>query len=68
MGDWRRRALLGGWTVFDDGWQRMLERRAASREKLVTQSWVDFFKGWLIEIAVVALIVSVFAFVFWLFR
>lgn len=45
-----------------------MKRRDAARHRLAKESWPEFFKGYLIEIAVIAALVGVVALIFWLLR
>ena len=45
----------------DGAWSSMRERSKQRRTKLATESWPDFFKGFAIEVAVIAVIVGVVA-------
>lgn len=45
-----------------------MKRREASRHRLATESWPEFFKGYLVQIAVIAVGVAILALIFWLLR
>jgi hypothetical protein len=52
----------------DESYSDRVKRREASRHRLATESWPEFFKGYAIQIALIAAGVALLALVFWLLR
>lgn len=51
-----------------DAFMARLERKQAAQQQLAKQSWSEFFRGYVIQIALIAVGIALIALVFWLLR
>lgn len=51
-----------------DSYRDRMKRREKARQRLATESWPEFFRGYVIQIALTLLGVALLALLFWLLR